>query len=178
MNDIVSRLKFFLQQMGIATTAFADVCGIPRPSLSQLLNGRNKKVSNEVIDKIHSAYPELNMMWLMFGDGEMLGPNANSEVNPTDAQLGENDFPGNAQAAAPREQHVQQSINFDIDEPSSYTPRKATSASQRQSSIVDSAIASARAKVNVTATRGGAAGRQITQVVIIYSDGSTQVIQP
>lgn len=177
MNDIVSRLKYFLQQMGIATTAFADVCGIPRPSLSQLLNGRNKKVSNEVIDKIHSAYPELNMMWLMFGDGEMLGPNANSEVNSSDAQLGENDFPGNAQASAPREQHVQQSINFDVDEPSSFVPRKSASTSQRQSSIVDSAIASARAKGNVTATRG-AAGRQITQVVIIYSDGSTQVIQP
>ena len=79
-------------------------------------------------------------------------------------------------ASSPKRQ--QQSINFDVDEPSSYTPRKATSVSQRQSSIVDSAIASARAKVDVTATRGGAAGRQITQVVIIYSDGSTQVIQP
>ena len=82
----------------------------------------------------------------------------------------------NSSASSPKRQ--QQSINFDVDEPSSYTPRKATSASQRQSSIVDSAIASARAKVNVTATRGAAAGRQITQVVIIYSDGSTQVIQP
>ena len=176
MNDIVSRLRYFLQQMGIATTAFADVCGIPRPSLSQLLNGRNKKVSNEVIDKIHQAYPELNMMWLMFGDGEMVGPNAKSETADGDAQPAENDFPGNAQATPQREQHVQQSINFDVDEPS-FLPRKTTPQSQRQSSIVDSAIASARAKGSAVAARGSA-GRQITQVVIIYSDGSMQVIQP
>ena len=176
MNDIVSRIKFFLQQMGITTTAFADVCGIPRPSFSQLLNGRNKKVSNEVIDKIHHAYPELNMMWLMFGDGEMIGPNANNLTSVSETQPAENDFPGNAQSATPREQHVQQSINFDVDEPAAFVQRKATM-TQRQPSIVDTAIASARAKAATPASRTGAS-RQITQVVIIYSDGSTQVIQP
>ena len=69
--DIVSRLKLFLQQNGIANSQFADTCEIPRPTLSQLLNGRNKKVSDEIISKIHRAYPSLNIMWLMFGDGDM-----------------------------------------------------------------------------------------------------------
>ena len=70
--DIVTRLKMFLDQTGISNSQFADTCEIPRPTLSQLLNGRNKKVSDEVIGKIHRAYPTLNVMWLMFGDGEML----------------------------------------------------------------------------------------------------------
>ena len=70
--DIVSRIKTFLSINGIAYSIFADKCDIPRPTLSQLLNGRNKKVSNEVLDKIHVAYPELSMMWLMFGEGEMM----------------------------------------------------------------------------------------------------------
>lgn len=69
--DIVSRIKSFLNVNGIANSIFADKCDIPRPTLSQLLNGRNKKVSNEILDKIHVAYPELSMMWLMFGEGEM-----------------------------------------------------------------------------------------------------------
>ncbi len=69
--DIVSRIKTFLSVNGIANSIFADKCDIPRPTLSQLLNGRNKKVSNEVLDKIHIAYPEMSMMWLMFGEGEM-----------------------------------------------------------------------------------------------------------
>ena len=66
--DIVSRIKTFMSQNSIGSSIFADKCDIPRPTLSQLLNGRNKKVSNEVLDKIHLAYPELSMMWLIFDE--------------------------------------------------------------------------------------------------------------
>ena len=69
--DFVSRLKQFLELKQIPITQFADNCRIPRPTLSQLLNGRNKKVSDEVIGKIHDAYPTLSILWLMFGEGEM-----------------------------------------------------------------------------------------------------------
>ena len=78
--DLVSRLKLFLNQNGISNSQFADTCGIPRPTLSQLLNGRNKKVSDEIIAKIHASYPSLSIMWLMFGDGDMFVPNANTEI--------------------------------------------------------------------------------------------------
>ena len=70
--DIVSRLKTFINYLNIPVTQFADICTIPRPTLSQLLNGRNKKVSDELIGKIHESYPELSVLWLMFGEGEML----------------------------------------------------------------------------------------------------------
>ncbi|MCM1331396.1 MAG: helix-turn-helix domain-containing protein [Bacteroides sp.] len=70
--DIPSRIKLFLDSTGIQNSQFADTCGIPRPSLSQLLNGRNKKVSDEVIGKIHDAYPNLSVLWLLFGEGDML----------------------------------------------------------------------------------------------------------
>lgn len=72
--DIISRLKLFLDQCGISNSQFADTCEIPRPTITQLLKGRNKKVSDEVISKIHAAYPTLNIMWLMFGDGEIFRP--------------------------------------------------------------------------------------------------------
>lgn len=70
--DIVSRIKLFLNEYQIANSQFADKCDIPRPTISQLLNGRNKKVSDEVISKIHTAYPNLSIMWLMFGEEPML----------------------------------------------------------------------------------------------------------
>lgn len=69
--DIVDRLKLYIEHLGIASSQFADTASIPRPTLSQLLNGRNKKVSNEFISKIHEAYPTLNVVWLLFGDGDM-----------------------------------------------------------------------------------------------------------
>lgn len=70
--DLVSRLKYYLDSRNISVTQFADECGIPRPTGSQLLAGRNKKVSNEIIEKIHAAYPELNTVWLLFGEGDMV----------------------------------------------------------------------------------------------------------
>ena len=70
--DISSRLKEFLDYTGLQSTQFADTCGIPRPSFSQLLRGRNKKVSDEVITKIHESFPQLSILWLMFGEGDMV----------------------------------------------------------------------------------------------------------
>lgn len=70
--DITSRLNRFVEHTGLQSTQFADQCGIPRPSFSQLLRGRNKKVSDEVIAKIHESFPELSVLWLMFGEGDMV----------------------------------------------------------------------------------------------------------
>lgn len=67
--DIVNRIKIFMEKHGIGSTQFADACGIPRPTLSQILSGRNKKISDEVIAKIHAAYPSLSVLWLLFGEG-------------------------------------------------------------------------------------------------------------
>lgn len=77
--DIVSRLKIFIDSLQIGSTQFADQCGIPRPTISQILNGRNKKISDEIISKIHAAYPQLSILWLMFGEGIM----GNAEKNQT-----------------------------------------------------------------------------------------------
>lgn len=70
-ENLITRLNLFLSKKGISPTVFADSCGIPRPSASQLLSGRNQKVSDAIISKIHSAYPDLNIVWLMFGEGVM-----------------------------------------------------------------------------------------------------------
>ncbi|MCM1310520.1 MAG: helix-turn-helix domain-containing protein [Bacteroides sp.] len=60
-----------MESHGIGSTQFADSCGIPRPTLSQILSGRNKKISDAVIAKIHNAYPQLSVLWLLFGEGQM-----------------------------------------------------------------------------------------------------------
>lgn len=79
--DIVNRLTTFMETYGIGSTQFADACGIPRPTLSQILSGRNKKISDAVIAKIHSAYPSLSVLWLLFGEGPMeSGPAARNHA--------------------------------------------------------------------------------------------------
>lgn len=104
--DLVSRLKHYLDSRQISITQFADECGIPRPTGSQLLAGRNKKVSDEIISKIHSAYPDLNIVWLMFGEGNMV-TNGNIEISE----------PQNSQPSTPEHQQtpVTQQIDFGLD---------------------------------------------------------------
>lgn len=86
--DIVNRLKLFMESQRIANSQFADTCRIPRPTLSQLLNGRNKKISDEFIGKIHEAYPHLSVLWLMFGEGEMIiNENIGISEPQTDAKI-------------------------------------------------------------------------------------------
>lgn len=69
--EIVDRLIMFRDQTGLSNSQFADQAGIPRPTLSQFLNGRNKRLSDEFVAKLHQAYPNLNVMWLLFGEGDM-----------------------------------------------------------------------------------------------------------
>lgn len=71
-GNVAIRLKVFIDSTDLTSSQFADQCGIPRPSLSQLLTGRNKKISDIIISQIHSAFPKLSVMWLLFGEGPML----------------------------------------------------------------------------------------------------------
>lgn len=80
--DLVDRLNFFIKSEGISPSVLADSCDIPRPTVSQLLNGRNKKISDDIIGRIHKVFPKLSILWLMFGEGEMTQKgNDNSDSN-------------------------------------------------------------------------------------------------
>ncbi len=70
--DIVDRLIAYRNYTGYSNSQFADLAGIPRPTLSQFLNGRNKRLSDDLTGKLHQAYPDLNIMWLLFGEGDMV----------------------------------------------------------------------------------------------------------
>ncbi len=78
--DIVDRLMTFKDYTGLSSSQFADKAGIPRPTLSQFLNGRNKRLSDDLTAKLHTAYPELNVLWLLFGEGSMV-KGSNNEIS-------------------------------------------------------------------------------------------------
>lgn len=89
--DITSRLKKYMEYINVPVTKFADTCLIPRPSMTQLLKGRNKKISDEVISKIHAAYPNLSIMWLLFGEGDMMNF-SNNETSEAQNELSQDLF--------------------------------------------------------------------------------------
>ena len=99
-SPIIGRLKEFMVYCQLTNSQFADYTGIPRPTLSQLLHGRNKSVNDQLIKKLHDSFPNLNIVWLLFGKGDML-LNANSETsgtqNSSKSANSENQFADNKQ---------------------------------------------------------------------------------
>ncbi|MDE7402603.1 MAG: helix-turn-helix domain-containing protein [Muribaculaceae bacterium] len=97
-DNAAIRLKGFIEHLGLSYSVFADECGVPRPSLSQILSGRNKKISDVLIRQIHQAFPELSISWLLFGEGNMLvGSPANIDASAGgDGQVSLGDSMGNA----------------------------------------------------------------------------------
>ena len=69
---VAGRIKQFIDHLGITITQFADNTGIQRSSMSQILGGRNQKISIATIGKIHATYPELSIYWLLYGHEPML----------------------------------------------------------------------------------------------------------
>lgn len=64
------RIQQIIDQQTMTAAQFADTVGIQRSTLSHILNGRNN-ASTEIISKIHAAFPDLSISWLMFGEGNM-----------------------------------------------------------------------------------------------------------
>lgn len=180
--DFVNRLKSFMNVESISSTQFADACKIPRPTLSQILSGRNKKISDEVIGKIHEAYPNLNVLWLLFGEGSMrVGenmkvsePQKENFLDFYSHQKADNS-PVNASDAT-NEPHFDFSSE-NSDEPSIFDFDPATPPKPAQISISDEKSDSATPpprQVSISAD----ASKSIVNITVFYSDNSFQTFLP
>lgn len=93
VDNVAIRLKGFIESRGLTHSQFADKCSIPRPTLSQLMSGRNKKVSDLVVGQIHKAFPELSVLWLLFGEGDMIDDVSSSTPNVGEKSLFDDEIP-------------------------------------------------------------------------------------
>lgn len=165
--DIVGRIKIFLNEKNITVSQFADGCGISRPTMSQLLNGRNKKVSDEVISKIHSAFPALSISWLLFGEGAMIERNVS--VN---AQLRENSIFGNEvdegmdSAKLKDELQTEKSVYTQADINNNISTMAATTANVQHSNVKLETVEVEKPK------------RSVTKIIVYYSDNSFEEFVP
>lgn len=68
-NDIASRLKLIREQLGLKQKDFAEKLNISGPTLSDLEKGKYKP-GHELYYNISKEY-NVNLYYLLFGDGEM-----------------------------------------------------------------------------------------------------------
>ena len=175
--DIVSRIKIFMNYLGIANSQFADTCKIPRPTISQVLNGRNKKISDELISKIHEAYPQLSVLWLMFGEGEMV-QDANIKISgpQTETDLAFDD------AHRPITETFSDGIDFESTEITN-TPNSNIHTNISPDPLKTTEFVSNLPKEPVETAQGTIsfntdASKEIVNILVFYSDGRFQQFVP
>lgn len=175
--DIVSRLKRYMDYQQIAISQFADTCSIPRPTISQILNGRNKKISDELIGKIHSAFPDLSVVWLMFGEGDMLsGANIktseaqkDSKLTFDDSQISEHEIFQTEQELFPEISEIYAKKN-ELENPThitSYSPTEAAAKGNLPPANIANALSGKTEP-----------SKKITSIVVFYADNTFQTFTP
>ena len=65
-----SRLKNWMESEELKASQLADNIGVNRATISHILSGRNKP-SIDFLQKLLSAFPNLNANWLIVGIGYM-----------------------------------------------------------------------------------------------------------
>ncbi|MEB3041939.1 hypothetical protein, partial [Capnocytophaga gingivalis] len=73
MSNIVSRIKEFIDQKGVSVRKFEEKVGFSNGAFaSQYKN--NGSIGSDKIENILHSYPEINVIWLLTGKGDMLKP--------------------------------------------------------------------------------------------------------
>lgn len=75
-NKILSyRINKLLETSKLNAPSFARAIGCSTPqAIYDLLSGKTKSLSPSMQHKISSYIPEINLQWLLTGEGEMLKP--------------------------------------------------------------------------------------------------------
>lgn len=68
---ISDRFTLFLREKGISQKEFSEKTGYLRQSLSKFITGTTKLPKIDLIIGLMIHYPELNIRWLLLGEGEM-----------------------------------------------------------------------------------------------------------
>ena len=92
-NNLKSRLSEFIASKGMSIRRFELECGLPNAYVSNLRNN----ITSRRLDTITAKFPDLNLQWLMTGEGSMSrseaatdgsdGDNAEKRLNEMNMQL-------------------------------------------------------------------------------------------
>ncbi len=71
-DNVAIRLKGFIDSQGLTNSQFADQCRIPRPSLSQIISGRNKNIRRDKSDRFTRPSRCCRCCGCCLGEGNMI----------------------------------------------------------------------------------------------------------
>lgn len=77
METLQERLKQFITLLDLSVNSFENQCGMAQGAVNKMTD----KSRQRTLEKIHKNFPQLNMEWLKTGEGEMLNPVPNIDID-------------------------------------------------------------------------------------------------
>lgn len=113
MNDVRLRLKSFLKYKKLSQRDFADLIGVS----TGYVNAISKGIGQEKIYIIKEKLPDLNIDWLITGEGQMLKPQGTNSVSVGSVSGNGNNFVAgnNNNIGTPRKEDVETIEGEDVE---------------------------------------------------------------
>lgn len=88
------RIYQLMKTLGLTQKEFAAKLCVAEGTLSSIFNGRTKPTNN-LVNAVHTFFPEVSINWLMFGEGDMYAaaPSDQPSAEPHDDAQPVLDFP-------------------------------------------------------------------------------------
>lgn len=76
------KIELILEYLKISPKVFSERLGYDRPQIIyDIQKGKTKRISEDLAFKISSVFPEIDRIWLLTGEGEMIKDRITQEAN-------------------------------------------------------------------------------------------------
>lgn len=161
-SPVAVRLKSLIEALNLSDSQFADRCSISRPTLSLFLSGKNKKISDIMLSQIHQAFPQVSIIWLLFGEGNKFETEKNKieeSLFPDENQI----FPDNT----PRKEEELNLIN--VIQLENIVKDVVNKAFEHSFNTLDDIIKKNNAPLNL---------RKVRSITVYYDDSTFETFSP
>ena len=137
------RIRKIMESLNMTQQTFSQFLGISSAALSSMYNGRTRP-THVLTDAIHAKLPNINMMWVLYGEGEMYVDKSAQQASP--------------EPVVPKDNQ----LDLDFDETSS--KRTQTTGGKGRKSAADTEYSLSEMKIV------DRSGRHITEIKVYYDD--------
>ncbi len=181
MHDIAQRIKELIEHLALNNKDFAESIGVTPAIISHVLSGRNNPSLN-LIQQITNVYTNVNLNYLLNGEGDLMSDSIDHEVNssPIETESSSNQAatlpPGARYVAPPSGAPKPRAYTSDVLEPANDAEAKAYSSEPKEKPNPEGQ--GEHELTNVYTNVNRSTGKDIERIVFFYKDGSFREYRP
>lgn len=168
------RIKQFMLDKGMTQKALAAELCISEATLTGIFTGRTRPTVN-IIDAFHQFFPEVNMYWLMYGEGEIYSSSASSEGSSSES---ENSATSSSSASPLSSADVRQTTLSGASEGAHYGDLFSATAHQTSAPHPSMQVPQQMVMPQVIEKYIDKPRRKITEIRIFFDDGTYETFTP